>query len=151
MFSVKQSFSAPDSFQPPFKADVLETYQASGHFKSVKEGMEQIKNTPNTFINFLVSIRNAAIKSFGFKTEYSNEGYGPFDVQFLSDDHCSIKYDENNFSFYGEIIKEQLGIRSHFAVKFHTKRGRLYFYTIFPGHYLIFKYLITKFRTAVHQ
>ena len=76
----------------------------------------------------LIDLRNATARQFGFKTTYQTEGFGPFDVKFRNDDDCEITYEEQNFIFYGEMKRTDEKIQSHFAVKFKSLKGRIYFF-----------------------
>lgn len=144
MLSVKQKFGTPESFKPPFKADVSETYSARGEFHSAKSGLMKLKATLPWSIKSLLKMRNQLVERFGFETSFEESDFGPFDVNFPKEDLALISFDEPNFSFYGEILTNGQGIDGHFAVKFKTLKGRIYFYSIFPGHYLIFKYLMSR-------
>ena len=68
MFQISHEFKTPDSFKPPFKAHVEETYWGSGEFLSVREGLLKIKNTLPWAIKSLLHIRNNIVEKFGFKT-----------------------------------------------------------------------------------
>lgn len=149
MFKINHEFKTPDSFKPPFKAHVKETYWGSGQFLSAREGLLKIKNTLPWTIKSLLQIRNNIVEKFGFKTDFDlDKEFGPFEVEFTSKDEAIIRYEEENFVFYGEILTQTEELRGYFAVKFKSLKGRIYFYTIFPGHYLIFKYLINNMRKA---
>ena len=143
---IRQSFNVPSSFSPPFKANVTETYESDGKFIPIKEGLLSLSKDPPKPLVLALKVRKKKEKNFGFNTKLNQGDFGPFEVEFLHDNKATIYYEESHFLFYGELITLADNFRGHFAVKFKTLKGRIYFYSIYPGHFLIFKFLIENLR-----
>lgn len=137
--------SAPESFHPPFQANVLETFTATDFQGDLQSAVERTLQEPLPALRRLMDIRNFLVSKLGFVTTSSQQGlYGPFKVHYPDKKKMCASFDDPNFQFYAELIHQSDDLHCHSAVQFKTALGRIYFYTIYPVHLRVYKFLLRK-------
>lgn len=139
---VQHSQTAPFTFEPPFKANVSETYSLQSLPGKLKDHMESAVSKDRPILKLLLKGRNKVVGRWGFKTDFEQEGpYGPFDVNYQTDNKLSIRYDDPHFNFYSELINdpEKETLTCYCAVHFITPKGMFYFWSIYLAHVQVFK------------
>lgn len=138
---VEHSQTAPFTFEPPFKANVSETYSLTALPGTLKEHMEAALKKDRPILKILLKGRNKIVGRYGFKTEFEEGLYGPFNVIYHSTNKLSATYDDPHFNFYCELIndKEKERLTCYSAVHFITPKGMFYFWGIYLAHVQVFK------------
>jgi hypothetical protein len=138
---IEYSQSAPFSFEPPFKANVSETYSRKNLEGTLKDHMEKAVSKDRPLLKLLLKGRNKVVGRFGFNTDFSGGEYGPFEVIYHSTNKLSARYDDPHFNFYCEMINdfEKETLSCYCAVHFITPNGMFYFWSIYLAHVQVFK------------
>lgn len=144
MAKVFYSRSTPFSFEPPFRANVTETYTTNANPNSMKEVLEVAIQKDRPILKLLLSVRNKLVKKFGFKVEWPNGPYGPFDISFQDEQRFSARYEDPHFSFYSEFINEEKLLICYAAIHYKTPQGMIYFWSIYFFHVAVFKSLMKE-------
>lgn len=142
---------APESFVPPFCASVVETFSIDGvsvenGTGSLETAVENVLSEPLPVLRRLMGVRNAVVGRLGFvATDNDCDSlYGPFIVDYPVPMKMKASFDDPNFEFYAELILGSGRLDCHSAVKFKNSLGRVYFYTIYPVHLLVFQFILRK-------
>lgn len=138
---VTHSQSAPFSFEPPFRANVSETYSLCSLKGNLKDHMEAAVKKKHPLLKTLLKGRNKVLGRWGFKTDLGSGPYGPFDVVYHSLNKLSVHYDDPHFNFYSELINDHQNdtLTCYCAVHFITPKGMMYFWSIYLFHVQVFK------------
>lgn len=143
---ISYSRQTPNSFDPGFSPNVKETFMGTNMQLSVADGFELLIKEPFPLIAWAVKLRNGIVGKLGFVTGEDQGPYGPFEVNKIDDENHIIKMEDPNFSFYTQ-LKREAGTKELFCyvgVQFKSIVGRMYFYTIYPFHVLVFKTMLRR-------
>lgn len=144
---VDHKLSVPLNFKTPFTLNVGETFKRKALKNSLEESLEQYKNEEHPILNYGLKFRNRLVKRFGFKTDFdSSSPYGPFKVQFITQDKAIIQYDDPHFSFYAELEnnRENDSFTCINGVHYKTPQGLIYFWLAYPLHVFTFKKIFSS-------
>lgn len=140
--------ATPFSFEPPIRPNVSETYILATKVKNLKERAHEVANSPRPILEGLLKLRNLIVKRFGFKVDWQQGPFGPFDIYFYGNapgaQHLTARYEDPHFSFYGELHLKEEKLILYSAVHFKTPEGMLYFWSIYLAHVQIFKNLLRE-------
>lgn len=157
MLSIKKLFhpvdherAAPFSFEPPFRANVSETYITNTSISELENVIRSIASKDRPVLESLLKLRNLIVKRFGFKTDWQQGDFGPFDIKFFKEEreYLTCRYEDPHFSFYGELSLKEQTLTLNSAVHFKTPEGMLYFWSIYLAHVQVFKSLMREIATT---
>ncbi len=146
MNNIKYSRSTPYTFEPPFRANVTETYITKANPATLRQVLEETVNKKRPVLKSLIGLRNILVKKFGFKVDWPEAPYGPFDISFQNDQSFSARYEDPHFSFYSEFQNDHKTnqLKCFAAVHYKTPQGMVYFWSIYLFHVAIFKNLMKE-------
>ncbi len=147
---VEYERAAPFTFEPPFRANVSETYISETQIKDLEKTVKSCATKERKILIPLLKLRNLLVKRFGFKTDWQEGEFGPFDIKFFKGEkeYCTIRYEDPHFSFYAELTLKSQKLTLNSAVHFKTPEGLLYFWSIYLVHVQVFKSLMRELATA---
>lgn len=148
--SVEHERAAPFTFEPPFRANVSETYITETDITNLEDVIKKVADKDRPLLTPLLQLRNLLVKRFGFNTEWKKGEFGPFDIKFFDGEkeYLTIRYEDPHFSFYGELALKPGTLTLNSAVHFKTPEGMLYFWSIYLVHVQVFKSLMREVATT---
>lgn len=135
-----------------FDKEVKESFEIEliGQPPSLRALIDRGKESPPSFIIFLVKQRDKIAKRFNLKTIDSEQGQseslGPIAIKHISDTQAHLSFDDWHLIYFGDLQLSGKHLTIKNRIVFKHWFGRVYFYSIFPAHFIIYKSLMSYCR-----
>ena len=106
----------------------------------VLEVIEEFQKRPPKAILPVVAVRDKIAKLFSLKTANDDA----FRIKEISANEVHIEFTDWHLRYFGRLSLSDKKLCIHNRIEFIKLFGRLYFYSIFPGHWLVFKLLLRE-------
>jgi|GEM_PF-2283683 hypothetical protein len=130
------------------KSSVSELFQIKFKSQKLESAIKSLQAKPHRILKSLFTLRNSIVGNFGFKTDKGEGPFRPFNLIKQSQNELKLDYDDKHFYFWGRLYEDQANhpgvLNCQCEVDFKTKAGKIYFYSIYPFHLLVFKRLLRE-------